>query len=57
MIPLVTRKTPFGWDVSKLVLGVHIFDLDPRFQVHSVEQPIKRDFVGCGRVSLLDFVL
>ena len=51
MIPLVTRKTPFGWNVSKLVFGVNTFDLDLWFQINSVEQPIKRNSVVSGHVS------
>ena len=46
MTPFVTRKTQFGWHVSKLVFGVNIFDLDLWLQVSSVEQPIKRNSVG-----------
>ena len=51
MVPLVTRETLFGQHVIKLILGVHIFDVDLRFQVDSVEQPIKRNSVGSGHVS------
>ena len=51
MIPLVTKKTPYGWNISKLVLGVNIFDLDLGFQFNFVEQPIKRNSVGSGHVS------
>ena len=28
MIPLITRETSFGQNVSKLVFGVDVFDLD-----------------------------
>ena len=28
MIPLITRETSFGRNVSKLVFGVDVFDLD-----------------------------
>ena len=31
--------------------GVNIFDSDLLFQVNSVEQPIKRNSVGCGHMS------
>ena len=34
-----------------VVFVVHIFDLDLRFHVDSVEQPIKRNSVGSGHVS------
>ena len=52
MIPLVAQH------VSKLVFGVNIFDFDLRFQVNSVEQPVKGNSVGFWiRVSLLDFAL
>ena len=52
MVPLVTRETLFGKHVSKLVFGVNIVDLDLRFQVNSVEQPVKRKSVGSGYMSL-----
>ena len=50
MIPLITCKITFGPHVSKLVFGVNILDLDLWFQVDSVEQPIKRNSVGCRLV-------
>ena len=51
MVPFVTRETLFGWHVSKLVVGVNMFDLDLWFRIDSVEQPIKRNSVGSGHVS------
>ena len=51
MIPLITCKISFGQHVSKLVFGVNVLDLDRWFQVDSVEQPIKRNSVGCRHVS------
>ena len=37
--------------VSKLLSGVHKFDLDFVFQIDSVKQPIKSNSVGSGHVS------
>ena len=51
MIPFVARKTPFGQYVSKLVLGVNIFDLNFGVHTDSVEQPIMRNSLGSGHVS------
>ena len=51
MIPLVTCETSFGQDVSKLVLGVDVLDLDIWVQVDSIEQPIKRNSVSPGNMS------
>ena len=34
MIPLITRETSFGRNVSKLVLGVDVFDLDLGIQIN-----------------------
>ena len=44
-------KFPFGQNVSKLVFGVDVFDLDFRIQISSIEQPIKNNSVGSGNVS------
>ena len=46
--PLITRETA---QVSELVFGVNIFDLNLGVQVNSVKQPFKRDSVGSGHVS------
>ena len=51
VIPLIARETSFGQNVSELVFGVNIFDLDLGFQVDSVKQPIKSNSVGSGHVS------
>ena len=51
MIPLIACEIPFGQDVCELVFGVNVFDLDLRFQVHSVEQLIKSNSVGSGNMS------
>ena len=51
MIPLITRETSFGWNVSELVFGVHVLDLHFWVQVNSIEQPIKRNSVGPGNMS------
>ena len=50
MIPLITRETFFGQHVSELVFGVNIFDLGFWFKVDSVQQQIKRSYVGSGHV-------
>ena len=55
MVPVVTSETLFGHHVCEFF--VNIFDLDLWFQIDSVKQPIKRNSVGSGRVSLLDLVL
>ena len=46
LVPLVTRETSFDQNVSKLVFGVYVFDLEFAFQVDSVEQPIKSNCVS-----------
>ena len=51
MIPFVSWKTSFSQNVCELVFGVHMFDLDLGFQIDSVNQPIKSDFVSSGHVS------
>ena len=51
MIPLITRETSFGQDVSILVFGVDVLDLDFWVQVDSIEQSIKRNSVGPGIMS------
>ena len=51
MIPIVTFSISLGWDVSKLVFGVSVFDLDFWVQINSIEQPIKKNSVGSGDVS------
>ena len=55
MIPFIFRETPFGQNVSELVFGVNMFDLDLGFQMDSVEQAQLCGFLT--RVSSLDFVL
>ena len=51
MVPFVTRETSSGQHVRQLVFGVHIFDLDLGTKVDSVEQPVKRNYVGPGNMS------
>ena len=36
VIPLISQETSFGQNVSKLMFGVNIFDLDVGFQVDSL---------------------
>ena len=52
MIPFVTCKNTLGQYVCELVFGVNVFDLDLRFQVDSIKQPIKSNSVGSGNMSL-----
>ena len=51
MIPLITCDISFGLNVSKLVFGVDVLDLDFSVQIDSIEQPIKRNSVGSGNMS------
>ena len=51
MIPLISRETSFGQNVSELVFGVNIFDWDLGFHVDSVKQPIMRNSVGSRHLS------
>ena len=51
MIPLITRETSFGQNVSKLVFGVDVLDLDLGIQINSIKQPIKSNSVSSGNVS------
>ena len=37
MIPLITCEISFGQNVSKLVFGVDVFDLDFGIQIDSIE--------------------
>ena len=58
MIPLITRETSFGQNVSELVFGVDAFDLDFGIHINSIKQPIKCNSVSPGKhVSLLDSFL
>ena len=42
MIPLMKCEISFNQNVSELVFGADVFDLDFGVQVNSIEQPIKR---------------
>ena len=53
VIPLISWETSFGQNVSKLVFGVHIFDLDFGFHIDSVKQQVKSNSVGSRHVSHL----
>ena len=50
-VPCITRETSFGQHACKLVLGVHIFELDFGVQIDPHKQPIQRDSAGSGHVS------
>ena len=41
MIPFITREMSVGQNVSELVFGVDVFDLDFGLQINSIKQPIK----------------
>ena len=57
VLPLISRETSFGQNVSKLFIGVNLFGLDLGFQVDSVQQPINSNSVGVWtHVSSSDFV-
>ena len=49
--PSFTRTTTSGWNVSDLLGGVDILDLDSRVQVYPVKQPIQVHSVGSRDVS------
>ena len=49
--PFISWETSFGYNISELVFGVNIFDLDFWFQMDSVQQPIKNNSVSPGHVS------
>ena len=51
MIPLITRETSFHQNVSKLVFGVDVFNLDLGVQINSIKQPITRNSVSPGNMS------
>ena len=51
MVPLITCEIPLCQNVSELVFGVDVFNLDFGIQINSIEQPIKSDSVGSGNVS------
>ena len=51
MIPLITRETHFGQNVSKLVFGVDVFGMDLGIQINSIKQPIKCNSVSPGNMS------
>ena len=53
VVPFITGEVAFGRQVSYLVLGVNIFDLDVWVHVDCVRKPIKRDSMGSGHVSPL----
>ena len=46
MIPLITCEISFGQNVSNLVFGVDVFDLDFAVQIDSVKEPIRSNSVG-----------
>ena len=51
MIPLITCEMSFGQNVSELVYGVDVFDLDFGIQIDSIKQPVKRNSVSPGNMS------
>ena len=53
MIPLITRETSYGRNVSKLVFGVDVFDLELGIQIDSIEKTIKSNSVSPGNLPLM----
>ena len=51
VIPFITCEISLCQYVCELVLGVNVFDLDFGFQIDSIEQPIKSNSVGPGKMS------
>ena len=51
MIPLITCETAFCQDVSELVLGFNLFDLNLGIKINSIKQPVKSNSVGPGNMS------
>ena len=51
VVPLISRETSFGQNVSELVFGDNIFDLDLVVQVGSVKQPVKSNTVSSRHMS------
>ena len=51
MIPLITCEIPFCQNVSELVFGVDVFDLDLGIQINSIKQPMKSNSVSPGNMS------
>ena len=53
VIPFISWETSSGQNVSELVSGVHILDLDFAFQIDSFEQQIKSNSVGSGHSFII----
>ena len=51
MIPFITCETSFGQNLSKLVFGVDVFDLDFGIQINWIKQSIKCNSVSPGNMS------
>ena len=51
MIPLITCEVSFSQNVSELIFGVEVFDLDLGVHINSIKQPIKCNSLGSGNVS------
>ena len=50
-MPFITSEGALGENVSKLVSGVDVFDLNLWVKIDPVKQPIKRNSVGSGYAS------
>ena len=58
MFPLITCEISFVKNVSELVFGVGVFDLDLRVQIDSVKQTNQEQLSeSWTRVSSLDFCI
>ena len=51
MIPLITCESSFGQNVSMLVFGVDVLDVDFGVQINSIKQPVKCNSVSPGNMS------
>ena len=54
MIPFITCEISFGQNVSELVFGVVVLDLDFEVHINSIDQPIKCNSESWKHVSLRD---
>ena len=53
MIPFISCEIAFCQYICEFVFGVNVFDLDFGIQNDSIEQPIKSNSVGSGKIVSL----
>ena len=51
MIPFITCEISLCQYVCELVFGINVFDSDCGVQIDSIEQPIKSNSMGSGKMS------